>query len=184
MIMRSVVVAGFFLLVAGNTVWAQQTPAGQKPSKAPPTKNATRRVPVLPDLTVKDIRLEPNNILHVLVANIGAADAPSFYVLVGVSNGDFSEQGFSHVPGLKAGQEMWLRIDKNEIGQSWTPITEASGCVATVDVSTPVNNKNLFDQQGKPLPAGIKPHVVESDEKNNSLYVSKANLKAWVPRGD
>lgn len=185
---------GLFLLAAlpVQTVHLPPVaPSTSTPPRPPAVETVTARL--LPDLVVKEIRVENDSKMHVLVANIGTADAMDFPVRGSAEiSGKSHELNPGYVSSLAAGAQSWVLLTP----ASSTPLTAATSATAGADL--------LPEQQpestGFFLPGfGIYPGneawlertlpgykdrcakpakcVAELDETNNSYAI------AGVPRG-
>ena len=151
----------------------------------PPTGVAT--IKVAPDLVVKEIRIQNDTTMHVLVANIGTGPASQrFPVRATVEIAGQSENvGSNAVDSLPAGGEVWVTLRSDWL----TRLTEAKSATAGVDLYpepevnsgggwVPWPTISMPTIPGTKAPCPAPNHcVAESNEENNNYAV------AGVPRG-
>ena len=157
----------------------------------PPAPSAqVEAVRLKPDLVVKEIRIQNDRTMHVLVANIGTGGvAEPFPVRASVErSGTSYDLKPSYSAPLAAGAEAWVTID----GTGYE-LTKASSATAGADLLPPPAEAKSYwalwpsifsgSSWSSLFPAGKEPCkkvdgcVVELDETNNSYAI------AGVPRG-
>lgn len=159
--------------------------------KLPPVPSAppatVAEIKLAPDLVVKDIRIQDDYTMHVLVANIGTGPASQrFPVRATVEIAGQSENvGSNAADPLPAGGEVWVTLRSD-----WTTrLTEAKSATAGADlypepevnsgggwVPWPTISMPTIPGTTAPCPAP-KYCVPESNEENNNYAI------AGVPRG-
>ena len=100
---------------------------------AAPAPVAELATPMRPDLVVKEIRIESDSVLEALVANVGTADGTAKFTVnadAEIKGRNWGSYGSEIVPGLSAGQSLWVRISGWEAGIS---LTKANATSASVD---------------------------------------------------
>ena len=193
--------------IASTCAVAQTLPRVPMPSPtvAPMSQanvpSPAERLVLLPDLVVKEMRLEGDKAVHVLVANIGSAEAGPFRISMTGSSGRGSSHahlphGDDTIPGLAAGQEIWLSFEHfnppageyHAFASDYkdVPIQDFSWLFATVDEffnasvgwGAPTNPLAGYGQP-KPRCNATSGCIPESNEDNNRLSVERTTLQAW-----
>ena len=155
------------------------------PPISPPPPTGVVAVQLAPDLVVKEIRIQNDSMMHVLVANIGTGGtARSFPVRGSVEIAGQSENlGTAYADPLAAGAQAWITLRTS----GWVRLTNASSAMAGADLYPEPKEKSggmvwwptinpTMPGASDPCPA-VPGCVAESDETNNNYAV------AGVPRG-
>jgi|GEM_PF-3098030 len=181
----------------------QMAPVPMRPASAQQTLQRADaiRVNLKPDLIVKEMRIEGDKAVHVLVANNGTAASGKFTIEMAGS----SERGASYPAmtvmdsdkGLAAGEERWVKFGNfvYELGQpssGLVPLNQVDVFSVQLDSyhDTDKGNGGWFlgvptDPTAALRPAEKNPCkplvgcIAELDETNNSLSVSRADMTAW-----
>ena len=192
---RKVFLSACLLCFGAAEASAQQSPAPAaqaKPVRAPripaqPTRPGDIKVAnIKPDLVVKEMRLEGDKAVHVLVANIGSADAGKFNVLFS-SYGDGPDSKHTEswsLSELKAGEEEWLTFKApfkhvDTRNPFLIPVEYRLADLKSFTVHLDVHfYKDAFQAQFSDKTSG---DIVESDESNNTSRAQKSDLAPWPP---
>jgi hypothetical protein len=136
---------------------------------------------VLPDLTIKEVCLGIDSIFHdseairVLVANIGGGDAGPFEL--GITFDEKFEGGrlmIDPLDGFKAGEQRWLEYSPMCCG--WVPTEHVINTTEDFKlIADPAYYKayGLYD----PRYYKVKSKITESTKANNTLRISKTEMK-------
>ena len=193
-----------FALIAAQAIPVMRVPPPTTPAPSlqiQPQVSAT----ILPDLVVKDVRIEGDTTLHVLVANDGTTDSPpqiAMYVrALGNSIAVGSPRGGAAqwlIPQLKAGTSRWIRVPA--LGAPRADGLPQDDVVSLADLSSFVVYVDPYVieatsmwratnvAQGDPSLCKTSPEdrikrgcVPESNEDNNTLSMDKTAIQAWNP---
>lgn len=189
-----------FALIGAQIVPVMRTPAPVVAVQPPGAIRET--ISVLPDLVVKDVRIEGDSRLHLLVANEGTADSPPQVAMYVKATGYGSVVGPRGgiaqwlIPQLKAATERWITVPSLKSGrtdemplQSDVSLADLSSFTAYVDpyviVATSMwsaTNAAQFDPalcktaEAQRLKRGCVP---ETNEENNVISIDKSAIQPW-----
>lgn len=172
------------------------TPQVQVETVKPPVDASRVAIDLLPDLVVKDLRVEGDATVHVLVANEGTAAAGQFPVLVEAVVDGVEGKKFTELDGLGMGQARWVTFNGLQFPGKVTPestvaaypLGKATRVRALAD--PPSLSGTLFGSIAPPgtSPFGPKPKtcgltgcVKERDENNNSLAAEGEAIARGAP---
>ena len=187
-----------FALIAAQAVPAMRGPAPVIVNQPPGVLHQS--LAIAPDLVVKELRIEGDRSLHVLVANDGAADSPpqvAMYVKA-TPIGFLGPRGGSAqwlIPQLKAGTDRWITVPvlmgTSADGVPYQDISLADLSSFTVYIDPyafpgggpwTATNPAQFDPslcrtpEAERLKRGC---VLESNEDNNVISADKAAIAPW-----
>jgi hypothetical protein len=136
---------------------------------------------VLPDLTIKDMCLDDSptvssETLRVLVANIGDRDADPFDLGIKFMYSKDYEGAFhaDKVSGLKQGEERWLAYSPmNGYGFTLSVVVEYTEIFQAIADPTYWRAAGPYD----PRPYLEKSKIIESNKANNTLTISRADMR-------
>ena len=191
---RKVFLAACLLCFGALEASAQQSYAAQdRPVRAPripvePARPGDFKVSNLrPDLVVKEMRLEGDKAVHMLVANNGTANAGKFNVLLELYGNKPGPEitELETVYELKAGEEKWLTFKSPFVflhmsppGRSEYHLADMKSFIALVDVPS---SGDAFQSMFKDKTTPPNGDVIESDESNNSRRIQKSDMAPWPP---
>lgn len=163
-------------------------PTTAPPPQAPQVGTITARL--LPDLVVREIRIENDSTMHVLVANQGTAAVTEMFAVnanAEIAGQDVAAYQSAVVDRLAVGEQKWVQVN---IWPSGGRLTGASSASASVDSPYRRPDTGIHLNLGGILPRDViaameqrdrctaeRGCVVELDETNNGYAI------AGIPRG-